>query len=471
MKKFAARTLLSAMLFTLFHAQANSDPVWNSINGQKTYEIQANGDAVKTPASISVTSSGATQYGGAIQTLDVSAQRGKTAILAGDLRAEGQLTGVAIWMRIEGDAPLSPSESFATSAIYPISMGGGAQHRQVQLSVPATARRILFGLVLSGRGKVDARNLSLQFQKSSSAGIPKSCDVYGQADSLVKQHALFVDKVDTTLSPAEKPTVRPPPMTSRDVKQDHTKIRQLLFNLGDRHSRLLTPEEGEQFERSTYSLSVPQVQVLTSGIVYIKVPAILGRDRKSALTIAKNMDAEIARHASDASKGWIVDLRGNSGGNMWPMLAGLHSLLGSGRIGSFQDRHGKISTWSIPKASAAGSGSPEIDHAPVAVLVDEHTASSGEAVAVAFHGRDDTRLFGRPTAGLSTGNTSFTLCDGSILMLTTTRFVDRNGSVFGEKIIPDVVIEEDRVVKKDTKHPVVGKDDDVNAAINWLSKK
>jgi len=31
--------------------------------------------------------------------------------------------------------------------------------------------------------------------------------------------------------------------------------------------------------------------------------------------------------------GWIIDLRGNSGGNMYPMLAGLSSLLGEGVLG------------------------------------------------------------------------------------------------------------------------------------------
>jgi len=32
--------------------------------------------------------------------------------------------------------------------------------------------------------------------------------------------------------------------------------------------------------------------------------------------------------------GWIVDLRGNGGGNMWPMLAGVGPVLGEGVVGS-----------------------------------------------------------------------------------------------------------------------------------------
>lgn len=40
----------------------------------------------------------------------------------------------------------------------------------------------------------------------------------------------------------------------------------------------------------------------------------------------------------------------------------------------------------------------------VAVLFDGMTASSGEAVVVAFKQRPDTRSFGMPTCGLSTAN-------------------------------------------------------------------
>ena len=35
--------------------------------------------------------------------------------------------------------------------------------------------------------------------------------------------------------------------------------------------------------------------------------------------------------------GWIVDLRGNGGGNMWPMLAGIGPILGEGIAGYFID--------------------------------------------------------------------------------------------------------------------------------------
>ncbi|KAA9001378.1 hypothetical protein FJU30_09190 [Affinibrenneria salicis] len=462
MRKFITTTLLSIAFFTFFHAHAASNALWNSINGDRTYEIKASGDGVDIPAGISIVSSGESQYGGAVRSVDVSAHQGEIATLAGDLRAEGDLNGVAIWMRIEGDSPLPPAQSFSSSARHVIQAGSATERRQVRLKIPDTARRLLFGVVASGRGKLDATNLSLSFAQPENVALASDCDLYGQADALVRQHALFANRVKAS-EPGEG---RQEVNGVRDAGYDRARIRDLLAALGDRHSKLLTPEQSEQHSRSTYAVSAPQVKTLAPGIVYVKVPGILGRDRESALVLAKGMAAGIARHASQAEKGWVVDLRGNVGGNMWPMLAGLHSLLGPGAVGGFRDRTGKVSPWIIPRAGVE-NGSAALDHARVAVLVDERTASSGEAVAVAFHGRAGVRLFGRPTAGLSTGNASFPLCDGSLLLLTTSRFVDRKGTVFGKQIVPDLLVE----AAADNAGSTVARDADIDAAQTWLSKE
>ena len=47
----------------------------------------------------------------------------------------------------------------------------------------------------------------------------------------------------------------------------------------------------------------------------------------------------------DHLAGWIVDLRHNRGGNMWPMVAGLGPLLGEGRAGAFVDPDGGATWW------------------------------------------------------------------------------------------------------------------------------
>ncbi|MEN5040050.1 S41 family peptidase [Stenotrophomonas sp. TWI1149] len=155
--------------------------------------------------------------------------------------------------------------------------------------------------------------------------------------------------------------------------------------------------------------------------------------------------------------GWVVDLRGNSGGNMWPMLLGLAPLLEEAdgeapRIGAFATADAERS-WSShdgavwleqKKLLDGGAAVYRLRHpgAPVAVLFGPRTASSGEATALAFRGRANTRSFGQPTAGFSTGNRTERLPDGSALLVTGNVMVDRNGQGNGGRIAPDVVVGE-----------------------------
>src|SRR4029079_934252 len=119
----------------------------------------------------------------------------------------------------------------------------------------------------------------------------------------------------------------------------------------------------------------------------------------------------------------IVDLQTNTGGNMWPMLAGLGPILGEGALGGFLDVENVEVPWSYqngvvmegthPRARTTGPAyrsTPE--SSPIAVLISRATASSGEAVAVAFQGRPQTRFFGGHTRGATTSNDQFPLRDG-----------------------------------------------------------
>ena len=72
----------------------------------------------------------------------------------------------------------------------------------------------------------------------------------------------------------------------------------------------------------------------------------------------------------------------------------------------------------------------------VAVLIDGGTASSGEAVAIAFQRRPDTRSFGTATCGLSTANEQYTMSDGASLFLTVAVMADRTKFLYGAQIAP-----------------------------------
>ncbi|HYQ24979.1 S41 family peptidase [Stenotrophomonas sp.] len=150
---------------------------------------------------------------------------------------------------------------------------------------------------------------------------------------------------------------------------------------------------------------------------------------------------------------WVVDVSSNGGGNMWPMLLGLLPLLQGtpdaqgALIGAFRSADG-LQWWRQGEGEVRQDGAQGLrsrqaayrlraGNAPVAVLMGARTASSGEAVALAFRGQAGSRSFGQPSAGFSTGNRPVKLVDGTTLLLTHNVMADRNGQGDGARLQPD----------------------------------
>lgn len=89
------------------------------------------------------------------------------------------------------------------------------------------------------------------------------------------------------------------------------------------------------------------------------------------------------------------------------------------------------------------------------------TSSSGEAITIAFIGRDNTVRIGSPTGGIATGNAAIPLSDGARLVLTVGYMADRNGKVYPGPIEPDQIIATDSAAA----------DAGLDAAVEWLSDR
>lgn len=212
------------------------------------------------------------------------------------------------------------------------------------------------------------------------------------------------------------------------------------------HSFLMSSSQQASVMTGTSSLPIIESELIEGQVGYLKVPGFVGTP-DMAIEFAEKTQGHIERLDQSHLTGWIVDLSENTGGNMWPMLMGLSPLLGDGIYGYFQDnkenrmpwrhRSGEISIGTNPIISLDIPYIIKNTDKKIAVIIGKKTASSGEATLVAFLGMDNARSFGSETAGLSTGNQSFDLKDGSKLYMTTTLFVDRNKNAYGKKIKPD----------------------------------
>ncbi|SPE22403.1 Peptidase S41 (fragment) [Candidatus Sulfopaludibacter sp. SbA3] len=213
------------------------------------------------------------------------------------------------------------------------------------------------------------------------------------------------------------------------------------------------------------------VALASKPIAQIVIPMFSGPDLDA---FATRIQAVIADLAAKKPCGWIVDLRGNGGGNIWPMMAGVGPILGEGEPGGVM--YGATTNKWFYEEGKAGSREDKHDPyyaktngepvklngtPPVAVLIDRETGSSGEGIAVAFRGRPDTRFFGEATFGAATSTFPIKLSDGAQIYLVTGVMVDRHGAEYPLGIKPDQEILSDLSIT--TNDPVI------RAASDWLS--
>lgn len=231
---------------------------------------------------------------------------------------------------------------------------------------------------------------------------------------------------------------------ARSLYSTETKnaIQLALNQLKDFHSFFIDSQKNYLTGSISCDDETPVMNKIDNNIGYVYVGAFSG-SLQAATEYAEAIQQAIRKSDSDDLVGWIVDLRGNKGGNMWPMLCGVGPILGEGTAGYFIDPDNKIQEWGYRNGSTLGMqiNNPYVLKKPnpkVAVLIDQATASSGEAVAVAFKNRSDTKFFGRPTCGLSTANQNYDLADGAQLYLTVSTMADRTQKLYGKKVIPDV---------------------------------
>jgi len=193
------------------------------------------------------------------------------------------------------------------------------------------------------------------------------------------------------------------------------------------------------------------VKLLDKHTGYILLPGNSDFNGKNINKEAGAIRAAIAAVNTRKIRGWVLDLRLNTGGSMFQMLAGLSDLIGDGKIGSFVNQHGeKDGEWILKEgniyldqqqvSTLPATGPQKKELMPLAVLISGRTASSGEVVAISTIGRKHSILIGENTAGYTTANEGFKVNNLAGLNLAVDYDADRNGKVYKKYISPDVLI-------------------------------
>lgn len=164
------------------------------------------------------------------------------------------------------------------------------------------------------------------------------------------------------------------------------------------------------------------------GIAYIEI-------RQFKKDTANELDAQIGDILSQDPKGIVIDLRNNPGGYLDVVVDVASRFINEGQPVVIEESGGNQKVYKA-------KGNKRFNNIPIAVLVNEGSASASEILAGALKDHNLAVLVGKTTFGKGLVQGITDLKDGSALKITVARWLTPSGkSINKDGISPDVEVE------------------------------
>jgi len=333
----------------------------------------------------------------------------------------------------------------------------------LQFIIDENAKSLKIGGLLAGSGNVwfddfDIKEIALSDTKASKV----ASDYIEYFKNLIKTKSMFRDKIDWNVVDENIKKLSIGAETVDDTKPAIQYLMNVLKGSGDIHSFIVSKKSTDAKKTVNTKGIEPESKLIDSKIGYVMVPAFSTSNIEVGNQFASKINEMIKKLDSENEiKGWIIDLRTNTGGSMRPMIIGLGSLIGEGTLGYFITKEEKV-PWILENGKfdmnkITQTYKPKNPNPKIAILIGGKTASAGEATVISFIGKNNVKLFGQPTRGLTSGNSTHLLSDGRSLALATSFEMDRMGKEYREKINPDFFVESSS-----------DKDSELETAKSWI---
>ena len=189
-------------------------------------------------------------------------------------------------------------------------------------------------------------------------------------------------------------------------------------------------------------------KVISKDLGYIRITTF-------SKTSCDEFNAELKALTDKQVKGLVIDLRDNGGGYVDQGLKICDAILPECTIGYLENKKGDRETYNSDEAC--------ID-VPLAVLVNEKTASASEILAAAVKGNNAGSIVGTRTFGKGLSQKEYKFSDGSCLKLTVAQYLTPAGDpIDGKGIKPDKKV-------KESDDPEEDDDLQLKAAVKLLRK-
>ncbi|MGH8250164.1 MAG: S41 family peptidase [Steroidobacteraceae bacterium] len=212
-------------------------------------------------------------------------------------------------------------------------------------------------------------------------------------------------------------------------------------------------------ERALVSVHSVRFEVLEPGFGYLRISQFsetTGPDIGGALR-------KLQQRAGGRLRGLVLDLRNNPGGVLDAAVEVSDAFLEKGVIVSAEGRSEES------RFRMEAGGGDLVHGTPIAVLVNEGSASAAEIVAGALRDNGRAKLLGQKTFGKGSVQTVMPLADGQALKLTTSRYFTPSGASIHERgLEPDVQLPLQPAIDLAGHGPLLERDAEVRAALEWL---
>jgi carboxyl-terminal processing protease len=164
-------------------------------------------------------------------------------------------------------------------------------------------------------------------------------------------------------------------------------------------------------------------------------------------------------------RGMVIDLRGNPGGVAGMVMGTAGHFLGDTvSLGFMRQRGSELRFKANPRRVRPDGTSVQPFAGPVAVLIDEMSASTSEFFAAALQAIGRARVFGTVSAGQALPAAMLRLPTRDVLMHVVADFTGPGGvRIEGRGVVPDDIIASS---KQDLLH---GRDTPLDAAVHWIN--
>ncbi len=226
------------------------------------------------------------------------------------------------------------------------------------------------------------------------------------------------------------------------------------------HIEAYRPSTGENLtfdvERAAVTLPSVSSQMLENSIGYIQIDSF-------ETDTAKQFEQALAGLQEQGMKSLIVDVRYNPGGMVTSVVQILDDILPEGLLVYIEDKYGNRQEYN--------SDADTYLDCPIAVLMNENSASAAEIFAGAIKDYDYGTLIGTTTFGKGIVQTIFPLEDGDAVKITTAKYFTPKGNyIHGVGIDPDIELEYE-YLDPDGEEYEIQYDNQVQKAIEVLTEK